>query len=398
VFVDLDDFKDVNDTYGHAEGDDVLRMAAARMRRCTRPGDVLARLGGDEFAVLLEGHDARVAEDLAQRIIQAMDAPFVVAGQATRVTASVGVAIGTSTDTDGFELLRFADMAMYEAKLRGKGRFAVFDAALGEAHVLRTRGGQELRQGIERDELVLHYQPIVDLTSGDVVGLEALVRWQHPRRGLLQPDEFVALAERTGAIDALGRWVLHTACEQHSAWRATRTADRPLQMSVNVSTHQLDDPTFALTVAEVLASTDLEPSSLCLDITESAVLADPVQAQKTVEDLRQLGVELAIDDFGTGYASLTTLRRLHASGVKIDRTFIGSLGDDDEDLHIVAAVIGLARAMGLSVTAEGVETPEQLALLRDLGCQQAQGFHLGRPVPADELSDQLRHRWVDLRS
>ena len=388
VFVDLDNFKDVNDTYGDAEGDELLRTAAARMRSCVRRGDLLVRLGGDEFAVLLVGTDVAAAEDLAQRVVEAMNVPFTVGGQPSHVTASVGVAVGTVDTVNPHYLLRAADLAMYEAKARGKARFVRFEVAMSDALTARTRTEGELRQAIEREELVLHYQPIMNLVSGGMEGVEALVRWQHPLRGLLGPNEFVPLAERTGAIVALGAWVLGTACRQGASWQAARPG-RPLVVSVNVSAHQLDEPTFVVTVAEILARTGLDPASLCLEVTETAVMANPAGVQQAGQALRDLGVRLSIDDFGTGYASLTYLRRLHAGELKIDRSFVDGLGHELDDTTIVTAVIGLAHAMGLSVTAEGVETVEQLRILRDMGCQKAQGYLMCRPMPADDLTVEI---------
>ncbi len=388
VFVDLDDFKDVNDTFGDAEGDELLRTAAARMRSCVRPGDLLVRLGGDEFAVLLEGTDVAAAEDLGRRVVESMNVPFTVGGQPSHVTASVGVAVGTVDTVNPHYLLRAADLAMYEAKARGKARFVRFEAAMSDALTVRTRTEGELRQAIERDELVLHYQPIMNLVSGEMEGVEALVRWQHPLRGLLGPNEFVPLAERTGAIVPLGAWVLGTACRQGASWQAARPG-QPLVVSVNVSAHQLDEPTFVVTVAEILARTGLDPASLCLEVTETAVMANPAGVQQAGQALRDLGVRLSIDDFGTGYASLTYLRRLHASELKIDRSFVDGLGHELDDTTIVTAVIGLAHAMGLSVTAEGVETVEQLRILQDMGCQKAQGYLMCRPVPADDLTAEI---------
>jgi len=389
VFVDLDDFKDVNDTYGDAEGDELLRTAAARMRSCIRPGDLLARLGGDEFAVLLEGADIDASEDLARRAVEAMSVPFTVGGQLCHVTASVGVAVGTADIINPQVLLRSADLAMYEAKARGKGRFVRFDVTMSDALTLRTRTEGELRQAIENDELVLHYQPIMDVGSGDMAGVEALVRWQHPVRGLLGPDEFIPLAERTGAIVALGAWVLGTACRQGATWQASRPGEKPLVISVNVSARQLDEPSFVVTVSQILADTGLDPMSLCLEVTETAVMSNPAGVQQAGQALRDLGVRLSIDDFGTGYASLTYLRRLQACELKIDRSFVDGLGHELDDTAIVTAVIGLAQAMGLSVTAEGVETTEQLGILRDLGCQKAQGNLMCRPVPADQLTGEI---------
>ena len=395
LFVDLDDFKDINDTHGHAEGDLLLRNVATRLRGCIRPGDLLARLGGDEFGVLLEGKDTAAAEILAQRIVEAMALPFVVAGESVRVTASVGIAASNLDGEDPNELLCFADLAMYEAKSKGKGRFASFDSTMSDALASRTQTDADLRGAIDKGELVLHYQPIIDLTTGKMIGVEALVRWQHPERGLVGPDEFIPMAERTGAIVALGAWVMRTACRQGAEWTKARPGRKPLTISVNVSARQLDDPAFISTVSTILDATGLDPAQLCLEVTETAMAANPSAAQEVVHALRYLGVGLAIDDFGTGYASLTYLRRLHATVVKIDRSFVDGLGREIEDTTIVKAVIGLSKAMGLAATAEGVETLDQLVILRELGCPFAQGYYFCRPVPAEELSDRLEQLWLD---
>jgi diguanylate cyclase (GGDEF)-like protein/PAS domain S-box-containing protein len=396
LFVDLDDFKDVNDTCGHGEGDDLLRMAATRMRGCIRPGDLLARLGGDEFAVLLCRADSAVATNIAARIVECMNEPFQVAGTSARVTASVGIAVASASDTNPEELLRFADLAMYAAKAKGKGRYAMFDSAMSEVLTARVLSDGELRTAIDGNQLVLHYQPMIDLATGLMAGAEALVRWQHPRRGLLDPDEFIPAAERIGVIVPLGAWVLERACAQRREWGDSLSDDRPFVVSVNVSARQLDDPDFAATVARSLAAAGLQPGDLCLELTETAVMGNSRGAEQVVSMVKALGVGLAIDDFGTGYASLTYLRRLDATSVKIDQSFIDGLGQELEDTTIVTAVVRLAHAMGMTVTAEGVETAEQLTMLRDIGCQHAQGYLMCRPVPAEDLSRLLDKQWLDV--
>jgi EAL domain-containing protein (putative c-di-GMP-specific phosphodiesterase class I) len=265
---------------------------------------------------------------------------------------------------------------------------------MSDALTLRTRTERELREAILGDDLVSYYQPIVDLTSGQMVGVEALVRWQHPQRGLLVPDDFVPLAERSNLILALGERVLRDACGQASRWQHDRRGG-PLFVSVNVSARQLDDPVFVSIVSDVLRTTGLDPANLCLEITETAVMANPAGAQQVIQPLQDLGVELAIDDFGTGYASLTYLRRLKAGAVKIDRSFVDGLGRELDDTTIVSAVIGLAHAMGLSVTAEGIENAEQLRILGEMGCQNAQGYLMCAAIPAAEMSRHLDRRWLD---
>jgi diguanylate cyclase (GGDEF)-like protein len=384
LFVDLDDFKDVNDTLGHAAGDEVLTAVAARLQDAVRPGDLVARLGGDEFALLLDGvPDPDVALGVAERAVVALAAPVEVAGTWVHVGASVGLAM-RHADSDPESIMREADVAMYSAKGRGKNRVERYDATINNAvadhHALKA----DLAGVAERGELVIDYQPIVDLTDGTFVGVEALVRWQHPTRGLLPPSAFIELAEETGAIVGIGSWVLETAAGQLLSWQH-RYGLPELWLSVNVSVCQLDDRGFADHVGEVLRRSGLAPTSLVLEITES-VLADPAGAAAgCLETLRRLGVQVALDDFGTGYSSIGYLRQLPIDILKIDRSFVsGEQANRPGDL-LLEAIVGLAQRLGLGVIPEGIEEPDQLSRLRDLGCHTGQGFLLSRPVPAGTI-------------
>ena len=384
LFVDLDDFKDVNDTLGHAAGDELLCVVAARLSDAVRPGDLVARLGGDEFALLLDGvPDASVALTVAERAVAALASPVEIAGTSAHVGASVGLAM-RHDGSDPDSLMREADVAMYTAKGRGKNRVERYDATLNdvaaEHHALKA----ELAGATARGELALDYQPIVDLATGTFAGVEALVRWQHPTRGLLPPFAFIDLAERTGAIVDIGSWVLETAAGQLRTWQ--RRYDLPeLKLSVNVSVCQLDDPGFADHVGDVLGRTGLDPQSLILEVTES-VLADPAcGAAASLQTLRQLGVRVALDDFGTGYSSIGYLRQLPVDILKIDRSFISGEQANRPGDVLLEAVVGLAQRLGLDVIPEGIEEPDQLARLQVLGCRTGQGFLLARPVPAEAI-------------
>ena len=387
MFVDLDDFKDVNDTLGHAAGDELLCVVGERLSDTVRPGDLVARLGGDEFAILLDGvPDLAVALNVAERAIAALAAPVEIAGNLVDVGASVGLAMRQdSSDPDS--LMREADVAMYTAKGRGKNRVERYDSVLNDAVVERLALKSAVAWAAERGELVLDYQPIVDLTTGDFTAVEALVRWQHPTRGLLPPSAFIGLAEETGAIVGIGFWVLETAAGQLQSWKR-RYGLPDFRLSVNVSVSQLDDPGFAGRVGELLGRTGLEPASLVLEVTES-VLADPAGgAARSLETLRELGTQVALDDFGTGYSSIGYLRQLPVDILKIDRSFISGERASQPGDVLLEAIVGLARHLGLDVIPEGIEEPEQLARLRALGCKAGQGFLLGRPMPAAAI-DQL---------
>ncbi len=391
LFVDLDDFKDVNDTLGHAAGDELLCVVAARLHDTVRPGDLVARLGGDEFALLIDGvPDPDVALSVAERAVVALAAPVEIAGTWVHVGASLGLAM-RHDDSDPESFMREADVAMYTAKGRGKNRVERYDATLHDAVVAHQSLKAEVADAARRGELVVDYQPMVDLATGTLVGVEALVRWQHPTRGLLPPSAFIDLAEETGAIVGIGSWVLETAARQLQSWQR-RYALPELWLSVNVSVSELDDAGFADHVGDVLRRIGLDPSHLIVEVTES-VLADPAGgAAASLETLRQLGVQVAIDDFGTGYSSIRYLRQLPVDILKIDRSFVSG----DEASHrgdvLLEAIVEFAKRLGLDVIPEGIEEPDQLARLQALGCRTGQGFLLSRPVPAATIDGLLAAR------
>ena len=393
LFIDLDRFKIINDSLGHETGDDVLHAVAARLTDLVRQSDTVGRLAGDEFVVISEDlAGASEAVDVAERIVAALSRPIVVdAGGAERelsVGASIGIAFadGSARLAPG-DLLRDADVAMYWAKQRGRGRVEIFDDTLRAAIERRLETQDDLRRGIESDQVRVHYQPIVDTAAGTVVGFEALARWEHPSRGLLGAAGFIEVAEEAGLIVALGAVTLAKACRQAARWRASRPGCEQLYVTVNVSGHQLSDPSFVPTVAAALADAGLEPDALWLEITETSIMADVEAVGATLETIRALGVHLAIDDFGTGYSSLAYLRRFPVEILKIDRSFVAGLGRDREDEAIVEMIVSLARTLGLLIVAEGVETLAQLTQLRQLGCDTVQGYYVGMPVPADRAWD-----------
>ncbi|HET6547110.1 MAG TPA: EAL domain-containing protein [Solirubrobacter sp.] len=369
AFLDLDDFKRVNDSLGHAAGDRLLEICGERLRGALRAGDTVARLGGDEFALLARG-DLDPAL-LVDRLFDVLAAPVMLEGKRLHLRASVGIASTAS----GEDLLRNADLAMYAAKAAGTNRYAVFTDDMHVDAVARLDRREQLERAIENEELVLHYQPIVDLDLGRVAGFEALVRWQHPTRGLLGPGEFVPLAEETGLIVPLGRWVLRQACREAATW-----AGAPY-LSVNVASLQLEAPGFVEEVAAALTDGGLVAERLMLEVTESSLVGD-LEAER-LQALRRLGVRLAIDDFGTGYSSLSYLRKFPMDVLKIDRSFTR---DACEDSALLQAIVAMGESLGLVLVPEGIEEPEQADALRALGCRLGQGFLFGRPVPADELS------------
>ncbi|MGA5298926.1 putative bifunctional diguanylate cyclase/phosphodiesterase [Nucisporomicrobium flavum] len=378
LLLDLDGFKGVNDSLGHAAGDLLLRQVAERLRAAVREEDLVARLGGDEFSVLVTSPTARAdAETVARRIAVALTPPFVLGEHERTVAASIGLAAAVDAD-DADQLLRNADLAMYRAKSAGGDRVTRYDPAMLSGLVERLHLEADLRRALDRDELTLHYQPTVDLRTGVITGFEALVRWQHPERGTVPPLDFIGIAEATGLIAPLGRWVLAEACRQAVAWGAGRT--RALKMAVNVSVRQFDTD-LAATVAQVLAETGLPAGSLCLEMTESVLLTDTDENLTHLHRLKALGVSLAMDDFGTGYSSLAYLRRYPLDILKIDRSFVDRLGGEREDEALAAAIVRLGRDLGMATVAEGIEDDVQLATLQDLGCDFAQGYRLSRPLP-----------------
>jgi diguanylate cyclase (GGDEF)-like protein/excisionase family DNA binding protein len=387
LFMDLDRFKLVNDGLGHAAGDAALQDVGSRLRASLRSSDTVARLGGDEFGVLLEevsGTDEALRT--ARRILTALAEPLEIAGRAVSLHASIGLALDRDDATPGAdEMLRDADTAMYRAKANGRGRVAVFEESMLAHQLARLELDSELRDAVDLDQLVLHYQPIVELETGRVVEVEALVRWQHPARGLLEPDDFIDLSEETGHIVKIGAWVVRQACRQAREWQLARRSRRSLRISVNTSARELVEPLFEDNVVGALADTGLSPDSLTLEITESMLLADETASIATLRRLRDRGIRIVIDDFGTGYSALSYLNQLPVDGLKIDRSFVQGLGVEREKTAIVRATIAFARGLGLFVTAEGIETEAQLRQLVALHCNLGQGFWFAAPVDAVQL-------------
>ena len=390
LFLDLDDFKIVNDPLGHAAGDRLLIGVAERLREVLRPADVAARLGGDEFAVLLDdGPELSHAATVADRIIDGLRSPFPIDGQEIIVGASIGVAAARAGQMGAAELLRNADVAMYTAKGAGKNRVSVFEPTMHAAIVERHALSAELSRSLGRGELVVYFQPIVALSSSRITGFEALVRWRHPTRGLVNPAEFIPLAEETGVIRALGRYVLEEACTQAARWHEVDPEGSLLTVAVNLSAQQLQEPGFIDDVRAILASSAIEPNQLLLEMTETVMFHDTTTTLTRLEAIRELGVRIAIDDFGTGYSSLGYLRRFRVDVLKIAREFVGP-ADRSEDWAFAAAIIALGRTLGLTIVAEGIETPGQLERLQNLGCAYGQGYLFARPVDAEATLRFLR--------
>jgi diguanylate cyclase (GGDEF)-like protein/PAS domain S-box-containing protein len=390
LFLDLDRFKLVNDTLGHDAGDRLLVAAAERLSRCLRQEDTLARFGGDEFAVLLDGLEApEEATRVAERLTVALREPIFLDGQETFVGVSIGVAFGRPVISRPEELLRHADLALYRTKANGRASYTVFDPSMHDQTARILELETDLRHALERGELILHYQPIVDLVSGRIAGTEALVRWQHPTRGLVGPADFIALAEETGLIAPLGAWVLKEACRQAARWQPSTATEPPFIVSVNLSARQFRSPDLADDVARVLRETGLPPAALQLELTERVLVEEETAALTVLRALKALGVRLAVDDFGTGYSSLGYLRHLPVDALKIDRSFVRGLETDPGCAAIVDAITALARALTIDVTAEGIETKEQLRQLREAGCAWGQGYLFGAPVPHDAFVHDL---------
>ncbi|MDP9271611.1 MAG: EAL domain-containing protein [Chloroflexota bacterium] len=376
LFMDVDDFKTVNDSLGHIAGDQVLTAVSARLRSAMRPEDTISRLGGDEFAVLLEGTNLEAVGDVADRILAAMAHPFEIAGKQLHLGASIGVAFD-GEPTEANELLRNADVAMYTAKTRGKGRVEVFEASMHTAVVTRLELRADLEHALERSEFRLRYQPVFELATGALHSFEALLRWRHPRRGEVLPGEFIPLAEETGLIVPIGRWILDQTCRQAQAWREAGRPD--LLVSFNLSSRQLREPRVVEWIAEALAKSGLPAENLIVELTESGLMQDD---EGRLLELRRLGVQLALNDFGTGYSSLSYLSRFPIGILKIDRSFIARLGGESEEPALVRAVVQLAASMHLKTVAEGIELEEQLERVKAIGCDYGQGFLLAKPMDA----------------
>jgi len=386
LFLDVDHFKKVNDTLGHAAGDAVLCAVAERLQEVLRDDDTAARLGGDEFAILLEDTSALEAAEVAQRILEAVRRPVECAGRVVTTGVSIGVA-ERGVDTDAGTLLRHADLAMYAAKRAGRGRVEVFQPAMQARMVDQVSMEEDLRGAVQRGEMSLVYQPVVCLRTGVVYGAEALLRWHHPQRGDVSPARFIRVAEESGLIDELGRWVLAKACRQAAAWQPSGGRGQPLQMAVNLSPRQLADTGLVDAVRAALADNGLHPAALVLEITESALMGESMDAAQVLERLHGLGVGLSLDDFGTGYSSLGRLRAFPFTMVKIDQTFVGEI--DSGTTAVVEAALALAGSLGLDTVGEGIETRTQLAALQERGCVGGQGHLFSPPVPAEEFTTLL---------
>jgi diguanylate cyclase (GGDEF)-like protein len=390
LFLDLDRFKLVNDSLSHEAGDQLLIQTAKRLMGCIRPEDTVARLGGDEFVVLFEDIPS-VHEGLrvADRIVQSHTQPYKVAGEEVFLTCSMGIALSNSGDTLPSDLIRDAEVAMYRAKTRGGRGLEVFDPSMNAQALARLKLEGDLRRGLERSEFVLHFQPVVGLTTRLIEGWEALVRWQHPERGLVSPLEFIPLAEETGFIEPLGKWILEEACRQAGAWARAFPSQPPRIMNVNVSGRQFGQPHLVEDVTNALAQSGLDPHCLKLELTETVMMRDPEASLEAMKVFRSMNIQLVVDDFGTGYSSLNYLKQFPVDTVKIDKSFVDGLGHDRQSTALVAAVISLAGALGMKVTAEGIETAEQMACLQELKCDQGQGYLFSRPLPAEAAERML---------
>jgi diguanylate cyclase (GGDEF)-like protein len=393
LFLDLDRFKNVNDSLGHSIGDQLLITMARRLEGCIREVDMVARLGGDEFAILLDGIPNQAeATNMARRIQEKLQSPFSISGHEVFTTASIGIALSSTGYDHPENILRDADTAMYRAKAQGKACYEVFDKGMHTHAVFLLQMENDLRRAIEREELRVYYQPIVALDNGQLAGFEALIRWQHPERGFINPADFIPLAEDTGLIVPLGLWILERACQQLGQWQWQSAANRSLFMSVNLSGKQVAQPDLVESIRDILEETRVDAKHLKLEITESAVMENAEMAALLLKRLKGLGVQLSIDDFGTGYSSLSYLHRFPVNTLKIDRSFVGRIGEAAENIEIVRTVISLAENMGMEVVAEGIETMSQLTQLRKLKCQYGQGYLFSRPVDADSVSTWISNK------
>ncbi|MGB7925107.1 MAG: EAL domain-containing protein [Pyrinomonadaceae bacterium] len=384
LFLDLDRFKIVNDSLGHMVGDQLLIGIARRLETCLRPGDSVARLGGDEFTILLgDIRNAAEAISVAERIKQELTLPFNIGGHEVFTTVSIGIAPSITGYERAEDMLRDADTAMYRAKSLGKTRHEVFDKAMHARAMTQLQLETDLRRAVDRQEFFLNYQPIVSLETGAIKGFEALIRWQHPEQGFISPAEFIPMAEETGMIVPIGHWVLSVACRQMKQWQEMFPSCAPLHISVNLSGRQFTQPDLIDQIKQVLSDTGLDPRSLKLEITESTVMENIDTAIDMLKQLRAIGVALSIDDFGTGYSSLSYLHRFPISTLKIDRSFVSRMADNNENTEIVRTIVMLARNLGMDVVAEGVETEEQLAQLKSLGCECGQGYLFSKPTSAE---------------
>ncbi len=394
LFVDLDDFKTVNDALGHVEADTVLAMVAERLLAAIRPEDTAGRFGGDEFAILLDDVDEEDASTVAARVLSVLEAPFALPQRDIWIGGSIGIAHSSAGLARSTDMLRAADVAMYLAKEAGKNQFRLFDPSMQATSSERLSLGVDMRGAIEREEFVIHYQPIVGLPDGATVAMEALVRWNHPERGLISPSEFIPLAEKTGLMVPLGEFVVREACRQAQAWQLARPGQPPLSINVNLSGVQLQHPGLVAAVSMALEDAGLAPELLTLEITESVVAHETDATARRLRQLKGLGVRLAIDDFGTGFSSLSYLRRFPIEIVKIDKSFIEGIGGDGAAQALARGIVQLAHSLETTTVAEGVETEEQLERLIEMGCDQAQGFYFARPMDAREANEYVVGRAI----
>ncbi|MBI3529210.1 MAG: EAL domain-containing protein [Betaproteobacteria bacterium] len=394
LFLDLDRFKNINDTLGHEAGDALLQEVGKRLKYCVRQSDTVARLGGDEFVILLEelSEPGRVAT-VAGKILSAIVKPFQMLGQEFRVTASIGISIYPEDGQDEQTLMKNADIAMYHAKEEGKNNFQFHSERMDTHSFERLALESSLRRALERNEFQLHYQAKLDLVTGQMTGMEALIRWQHPDLGMVSPLQFIPLAEETGLIVPIGKWVLKTACLQNKVWQ--KEGLPPLCVAVNLSARQFADENLLADIAAILKETAMNPAFLELEITESMIMHNVDKAVQTLTQLKTLGIRLAIDDFGTGYSSLSNLKRFPIDTLKVDRSFIRDLPGDSEDKAITTAIIAMGKSLNMSLVAEGVETQEQAEFLRAHACDQFQGYYFSKPVDKDKFGELLRSRVIE---
>lgn len=391
LFIDLDRFKSINDTLGHHVGDELLIAVSQRLRQCVRESDLVARLGGDEFVVMLPGLDqSPAAASVAEKIVASIGEPYLIGAHTLYTTPSVGIAIYPEDGADGESLMRNADAAMYHAKSAGRNNFQFFDAKMNELAVERLSIEHALRHALSRDEFRLHFQPVIDIRTGRVSSIEALVRWQHPERGLLAPGFFIGVAEETGLIQAIGDWVLWAACRQLADFRAAGIAD--VRMAINISALQMRNGNLPVLAQGIMAAYSLQAGDLIFEITESIAMEQPKETERILDKLHAMGIQLALDDFGTGYSSLSYLKLFALDTLKLDRSFVEEIGVDADGQIICDATIGLAHSLRLRLVAEGVETQEQLDYLQARGCHYVQGYLFSRPLPADQILELIKSR------
>jgi diguanylate cyclase (GGDEF)-like protein len=377
----MDRFKVINDSLGHLAGDQLLIAVGKKVSSCLRPGDTVARLGGDEFAILLENiSDVSDAVDVAERIRMELAHPILIAGNTVFTSVSIGIAPSASGYERPEQVLRDADIAMYQAKARGGACYEIYDSRMHAGVIARLQMEADLRQAVDRHEFVLHYQPIMDLQTSRLIGFEALIRWNHPRQGMIYPLEFIPLAEETGLIGPIGEWVLFEACRRLQRWQLQYPQDPPLTMSMNISGKQFSRSDLVEVLTRILLETSLSPDSLALEITESMIMGDIDGAIETMGRLRAMGIQIHIDDFGTGYSSLSHLQRFPITALKIDRAFVAKLLADSGNDAIITSIITLARSLSLEVIAEGIELDHQLTSIKDLRCRYGQGFLFSRAM------------------